>query len=189
MSTRAYIFAEIPSDMYGKSINFDASKLPATPGKYSYEKKCTVPVEVQERIPLYIPQSMDSNVQNGVRIVGPKYVGIYYHSDGYPDGVGRELESKYDSIDKVLNLIAGGNCSCLWDYYEAYIDRYPDSARDEQPTFELDVNEILSEYGDGNIEYIYVFRSGKWSVYSIGDNYKKARTIEQAVKLYEKSHY
>lgn len=42
-----------------------------------------------------------------------KFLGIYCHSDGYPCGVGKTLLKHYNTYEKALNLILGGDYSCL----------------------------------------------------------------------------
>ena len=42
---------------------------------------------------------------------------VYCHWDSYLEGVGAELLEQYDSLDKVEELIKGGDMSSLGDYY------------------------------------------------------------------------
>lgn len=52
--------------------------------------------------------------EDGIRSV--RY--IYCHFDGYPDGVGSTLKNHYTDIDKIEELIEGGDISSLEETLE-----------------------------------------------------------------------
>lgn len=80
-----------------------------------------VPDEYIEQSLMYYPTKTESDwgsettldISSKVTIT-KKYLGIYCHHDGYPDGVGRELANNYNSFGEAFNLILGGDCSSIF---------------------------------------------------------------------------
>ena len=94
---------------------------------------------------------------------------VYCHWDGYLEGVGAELLEQYDSLDKVEELIKGGDMSSLGDHYAQMPERaeypYSETWEDHKPkTFQNEYTLMSDLRGDVFIEYIYLFRDGKWFV-------------------------
>lgn len=52
------------------------------------------------------------------------YVGIYCHSDGYPQWVGKTLLDHYSDRDRVEKLLHLGDLSCLEEKIEPDTDKY-----------------------------------------------------------------
>ena len=87
MSTRCSILVEIPEDLIGQTIKHQRQD-----NELNWDKGIdkTEPVKITK-----------------------KYLGIYCHHDGYPDGVGSELVNRYNNFNSALNLILGGDCSSI----------------------------------------------------------------------------
>ena len=49
----------------------------------------------------------------GIQLKDNSVLSVYCHSDGYPSFNGRVLREHYTTVEKVRNLIDGGNISCL----------------------------------------------------------------------------
>lgn len=87
MSTRCSILIEIPNNLIGQTLKYQKQD-----NETSWDKNIdkTEPVKITK-----------------------KYLGIYCHHDGYPNGVGSELVNKYNNFNSALNLILGGDCSSI----------------------------------------------------------------------------
>lgn len=140
MSTRCNIILQVKKEDLGKTIKFDATKLPTPLSEWTCYGN-----EVGE------------NLCQEVTLKKP-FIGIYCHSDGYPDGVGRVLLEKYTDYDTILNLIAGGFCSFVWfDEVRHYANRDKEGWEYIHP-IQSDKPVAIG----GWTEYAYVFKSGKW---------------------------
>ena len=67
------------------------------------------------------------------------YSGVYCHWNGYPDWNGKILTKDYQARSKVVDLIDGGDMSCLktnqtWDSTLDENDNYTNT-REEQPLY------------------------------------------------------
>ena len=90
-----------------------------------------------------------------------KYLGIYCHFDGYPDGVGKELVNNYLNFSKAFNLILGGDCSVILDNrVRRYATREGEKWKYIQPR-QLDKIQKVSD----DSEYLYIFKDSKWYLY------------------------
>ena len=85
---------------------------------------------------------------------------IYCHWDGYPEGVGKDLLSHFNSYDAALKLILEGDHSTP---HESYTSKGEDweSNRPDQRT-----EAICYE------EYLYVFKDGEWKMPTEDDAYE-----------------
>ena len=117
------------------------------------------------------------------------YAGIYCHSDGYIDGVGKTLLNHYLDAEKVNSLIALGDISYLservtpigkhdWNNPEdgttmAYMrDRGETGCKFKTGETVQDVEKKIDHNG-----YVYVFEDGNWTVN--GDDLFEAYEREQ----------
>ena len=95
-----------------------------------------------------------------------KIHAIYVHSDGYPNGVGHCLLENYNSFKLAKELFRFGNASSLGpslkecSFYERDWGREPDPAK----TYNNEWCFLNDMSGDVFIEYIYLFKKGKWYV-------------------------
>lgn len=93
MATRSLIWVKIQETDFGKTLKSDISLL-------SNSVECGDKINTAVCIP--------SKPLNNIL-----YLGIYCHWDGYLDGVGKELQTKFDTYEKALNLILLGDCSTI----------------------------------------------------------------------------
>ena len=95
-----------------------------------------------------------------------KIHAIYVHSDGYPNGVGHCLLENYNSFKLAKELFRFGNASSLGpslkecSFYERDWGRNEEKAR----TYNNEWCFLNDMSGDVFIEYIYLFKKGKWYV-------------------------
>ena len=91
---------------------------------------------------------------------------IYVHSDGYPYGVGHCLVDNYNSYDLAKELFQYGDASYLDEtidqcsFYGRDWERKIDKAR----TYRDEWMYMYNMRGEPMIEYIYIFKSGRWFV-------------------------
>ena len=96
---------------------------------------------------------------------GNAVLQIYCHWDGYPEGVGKALQSGYNSYEKVLALILGGDLSSIEDSYSCpYSLGEGEDANDCAP--------VVLQNPKLNEEYLYVFdyETNQWFVQEYGNS-------------------
>jgi hypothetical protein len=112
----------------------------------------------------------------GIELSDGSVLSAYHHWDGYPEWLGRILNTHYNSKDAAAELIDGGDMSSAWTtsrwdtkLNEEYGPEYYSQRGDNCPP-RLDTN--LTEYlGDGE-EYAYIFRNGEWVCYDLHETPK-----------------
>jgi len=112
---------------------------------------------------------------------GDKYIGIYCHWDGYPDGVGKGLSEHYTDIEKIKALIALGGISSLEKEIappegvaHSFDKRHPgvvaayhrDRGQELQIFTGTSLDQTKSYFSDMGCEYLYVF-DGIWNCYKL----------------------
>jgi hypothetical protein len=50
----------------------------------------------------------------GIQLADESILSVYHHWDGYPEWLGRILNTHYNTKEKVAYLIDGGDMSCCW---------------------------------------------------------------------------
>ena len=108
----------------------------------------------------------------GLQLADGGILSVYHHWDGYPEWLGRILNTHYNTREKVEELIDGGDMSSCWtesrwddsadgSYGPEY---YSQRGEDCPPRHDCSLAGYLSE-GE---EYAYVFKNDEWICYSIG---------------------
>ena len=96
---------------------------------------------------------------------------MYHHWDGYPQWLGVTLNEKFNTRDKVAELIDGGDISCCdsdndWDRNECEPHVLYYNARGENTAPRLDAN-VDDYFADGE-EYAYIFTlDHTWECYEV----------------------
>ena len=111
----------------------------------------------------------------GIELKDGSILSAYHHWDGYPQWLGRILNTHYDSHIKVSELIDGGDMSSCWSDDVWGKDRTdgnkygPEyySARGEDCPPRLD--NTLQQYLSDGEEYAYIFRNGEWVCYDMNE--------------------
>ena len=127
MSTRCSILIEIPDDLIGQTVRYQRQD-----NELNWDKNIdkTKPVKITK-----------------------KYLGIYCHHNGYPNGIGSELVKRYDNFNSALNLILGGDCSSIVKSLIRYATRESEDWNNIQPH---PLNAIKKVSKDS--EYLYLYR-------------------------------
>jgi hypothetical protein len=133
MSTPSKIWIRIKKEDFGKTMIANPSMLP------NQLKENNYPCE-EFQIP--------SEPKNGIL-----YLGVYCNFDGYFNGVGQELKTKFNSYETALNLILLGALSYIIDDVVSY-----HNWRNE----ELNIEILEGESPTSDTEYTYVFKNNKW---------------------------
>ena len=107
----------------------------------------------------------------GLRLADDSILSVYHHWDGYPQWLGVTLNKKFNTFDKVAELIDGGDMSSCdsnddWDRKQLGDTRplyYNERGEKTEPR--LDTNEW--EYFNNNEEYAYIFENDSWTCYEV----------------------
>ena len=111
----------------------------------------------------------------GLQLADGNILSVYHHWDGYPEWLGVTLNKKFNTRDKVAELIDGGDISCCdsdsdWNLnkVENHVQYYNDRGDNTEPR--LDSN--FDDYVKQGEEYAYVFTLDHvWECYAIDRNY------------------
>ena len=111
----------------------------------------------------------------GLQLADGNILSVYHHWDGYPQWLGVTLNEKFNTREKVAELIDGGDISCCdsdsdWNLnkVENHVQYYNDRGENTEPR--LDAN--FDEYVKNGEEYAYVFTLDHvWECYAIDRNY------------------
>ena len=113
----------------------------------------------------------------GLQLADGNILSVYHHWDGYPQWLGVTLNEKFNTREKVAELIDGGDISCCdsdsdWNLnkVENHVQYYNDRGDNTEPR--LDSN--FDDYVKNGEEYAYVFTLDHvWECYAIDRNYDK----------------
>jgi hypothetical protein len=117
-------------------------------------------------------KAMGTRSRIGIQHEGNSITSVYCHWDGYPEFNGRILRDHYDTVEKVRELIDGGNISALhtnagWnnetlpEVGPLYYTSRGESIEDNAPRFDDDIFDFLKK--ENNEEYAYIFSvNHKW---------------------------
>jgi len=111
----------------------------------------------------------------GLQLADGNILSVYHHWDGYPQWLGVTLNKKFNTREKVAELIDGGDISCCdsdsdWNLnkVENHVQYYNDRGENTEPR--LDAN--FDDYVRDGEEYAYVFTLDHvWECYAIDRNY------------------
>ena len=109
-----------------------------------------------------------------LQLTEDSFLSVYHHWDGYPQWLGVTLNKKFNTREKVAELIDGGDISCCdsdtnWDREkcEPHVQYYNDRGEKTEPR--LDLNEY--DFFTNNEEFAYIFEDGKWTAYDLSHKY------------------
>ena len=122
---------------------------------------------------------MGTRSRIGIQLQDNSVLSVYCHYDGYPEFNGRVLRDNYDTIEKVRNLIDGGDMSCTWtnagwnnetlpESGPLYYTSRGESIEDNEPRLYKDLNEFMCA-ADHNYgaEYTYHYTSAGWVCHNL----------------------
>jgi hypothetical protein len=118
----------------------------------------------------------------GLKLADGKVKAIYCHWDGYLDGVGKILCNYYKDEETIKKLLDLGDLSGLgkipevdetyWDaskFHHNYDLCSTYASRGDEDTEAITFNneEEYLDYYDLSVDYIYLFKDGKWYYYTL----------------------
>ena len=127
----------------------------------------------------------------GLELADGAVLSVYHHWDGYPEWLGVTLNKKFNTRDKVAELIDGGDISCCdsdtdWNLekVENHVQYYNDRGENTEPALHLNID----DYFDVGEEYAYVYTlDHEWECYEIDhtydDEYKVTGTNVRSVPI------
>ena len=111
----------------------------------------------------------------GIQLSDDSILSVYHHWDGYPQWLGRILNTHYNSREQAAGLIDGGDMSSCWNDTVWGKDRtdgqkygpeyYSQRGEDCPPRYDETREEFLSN-GE---EYSYIFTSAGWVCYDMNE--------------------
>ena len=107
----------------------------------------------------------------GLRLKEDSILSVYHHWDGYPQWLGVTLQKKFNTKEKVSELIDGGDISCCdsdtdWNLEKVdnHVQYYNDRGEKTEPRLDLNQEDF---FANGE-EYAYIFEpNGKWICYDL----------------------
>ena len=118
---------------------------------------------------------MATRARIALQLTEDSFLSVYHHWDGYPQWLGVTLNKKFNTRDKVAELIDGGDISCCdsdtdWNLekVENHVQYYNDRGDNTEPALHLNID----DYFDVGEEYAYVYTlDHEWECYEIDHTY------------------
>ena len=114
---------------------------------------------------------MGTRSRIGIELKDGSILSAYHHWDGYPEWLGRILQTHYNTREKASELIDGGDMSVCWtkdrwnsvepaeEYGAQY---YSQRGEDCPPT----LHKNFEEYMEAGEEYAYILKDTGWVCYN-----------------------
>ena len=111
----------------------------------------------------------------GLQLTDDAILSVYHHWDGYPQWLGVTLNEKFNTREKIAELLDGGDMSSCdsdtdWDRNELPESRpqyYNDRGENTEPRLDLNFDDYAANACAGE-EFIYVFTlDHTWECYAI----------------------
>ena len=117
----------------------------------------------------------------GLRLADDSILSVYHHWDGYPQWLGVTLRDKFNTKEKVAELIDGGDMGSCYSDNEYNEETQEFEKIDPRPTYYGgdDNSPVLSKNFDEFTridcwqEYSYVFVKDRWEAYSISQQFNE----------------
>ena len=100
-------------------------------------------------------------------------LSVYHHWDGYPEWLGVTLKEKFNTYDKIAELIDGGDISCCdsdsdWNLQEVdlHVQYYNDRGDNTEPRLDTSVEDYLGNPAN-DAEFAYLFENNEWVCYKL----------------------
>jgi len=122
---------------------------------------------------------MATRARIGIQLKDDSVLSVYHHWDGYPEWLGKQLMEHYNTREKAVELIDGGDMSCCWtqdrwcetafkmeESKEFGPQYYSQRGEDCPPRLDDSIFEYLDK--DNNEEYAYIWTiHDKWVCYDM----------------------
>ena len=117
----------------------------------------------------------------GLELGDDAILSVYHHWDGYPEWLGVTLKEKYNTREKIAELLDGGDISCIdsdsdWNLEKVdnHVQYYNDRGEDTEPRLDL----THEDYFENNEEFAYVFTlDHEWVCYDLHTTTPRVVTI------------
>ena len=111
-------------------------------------------------------------------------LSVYHHWDGYPQWLGVVLKEKFNTYEKIAELLDGGDISCCdsdtdWclEKVDLHVQYYNDRGEKTEPRLDTSVEDYL----DNGEEYAYLFENNEWKCYDLHYSHPKVVNIPEKV--------
>ena len=134
---------------------------------------------------LYYLLLMATRSRIGLQLKGDNILSVYHHWDGYPQWLGVTLNEKFNTKDKVAELLDGGDISCCdsdsdWNLNKVdnHVQYYNDRGDNTEPRLDINFDDYVNNSNAGE-EFVYVFlpEDNKWECYEINHTYDEDYNI------------
>jgi len=128
---------------------------------------------------------MSTRSRIALQLAEDSFLSVYHHYDGYPQWLGVILRQKFNTREKVAELLDGGDISCIdsdtnWnrESVENHVQYYNDRGENTEPRLDL----TLEDYLENGEEYAYVYTlDHEWVCYDLHYNSAKVVDIPLAI--------
>ena len=141
--------------------------------------------------------SMSTRSRIALQLTEDSFVSVYHHWDGYPSWLGVTLKKKFNTREKIAELIDGGDlssCDSDTDWNMEKLDEsrplyYNDRGEKTEPALHLNIDDLFAV--DCGQEYTYIYTlDHEWECYEVerlrDDDFKIVDTKIQSVPIPEK---
>ena len=114
---------------------------------------------------------MSTRSRIALQLTEDSFVSVYHHWDGYPQWLGVTLKKKFNTREKVAELLDGGDISCIdsdtdWNRNDVPNHVLYYNARGDKTEPRLDLN--VDDYFENGEEYAYIFTlDHQWECYAL----------------------
>ena len=121
----------------------------------------------------------------GLRLKDESILSVYHHWDGYPQWLGVTLNEKFNTKDKVAELLDGGDISCCdsdsdWNLNKVdnHVQYYNDRGDNTEPRLDINFDDYVNNSNAGE-EFVYIFlpEDNLWECYEINHSYYENNNI------------
>ena len=134
---------------------------------------------------LYYLLLMATRSRIGLRLKDESILSVYHHWDGYPQWLGVTLNEKFNTKDKVAELLDGGDISCCdsdsdWNLNKVdnHVQYYNDRGEKTEPRLDINFDDYVNNSNAGE-EFVYIFtpEDNLWECYEINHSYDEDYNI------------
>ena len=122
---------------------------------------------------------MSTRSRIGILLPDDSILSVYHHWDGYPEWLGVTLKEKFNTYEKIAELLDGGDVSCIdsdtdWslEKVDNHVQYYNDRGENTEPRLDTSVEDYL----DNGEEYAYLFENDEWKCYDL--HYSEPQIVE-----------
>ena len=106
----------------------------------------------------------------GLQLNDEAILSVYHHWDGYPEWLGVTLNKKFNTREKVAELLDGGDISCCdsdTNWKREKVDNHVQYYNDRGEKTEPRLHNNIEDYLDNGEEFAYLFEDNQWVCYDL----------------------